>query len=275
MVVAVDLSENFTFHWSGRSVNKKPLLHLSRTMRDYEIFVGMGGALYIRQDEWSAVLSEGEVLMHKKGSFQSGTTASPCDFYWLHFDGTVLFAPTREELILPEGKKRWAVFPDHFKLKNPEHAAVMLTELNHYCLTEGAENVCNALAKALLAELSRQCEKAEEPQKSKRLADLFGYVDLHFTEDLSLSVLAEYFGYNPKYLSRVFKREKGKGLSFYLTEKRVEKAKGMLSSGTLPVKEVALRCGFSDEYYFMRVFRKKTGLSPSAYRKAFPACRYT
>ena len=46
----------------------------------------------------------------------------------------------------------------------------------------------------------------------------------------------------------------------------MELAKDLLSEGTVSIKEVAYSCGFSDEKYFTRVFRKTMGMTPTEYR---------
>ena len=76
--------------------------------------------------------------------------------------------------------------------------------------------------------------------------------------------------YNPDYMRRLFKQEMGRTPSDYLTEKRVENAKKLLACGSTPelsVAEIAFICGFYDSNYFTRVFKKETGVLPTAYRK--------
>lgn len=77
-------------------------------------------------------------------------------------------------------------------------------------------------------------------------------------------------GYNGDYMRRLFKQELGRTPSDYLTEKRLENAKKLLSisrSPELTVAEIAYICGFYDSNYFTRVFKKVTGVLPTAYRK--------
>ena len=52
----------------------------------------------------------------------------------------------------------------------------------------------------------------------------------------------------------------------YLASRRVAQARILLFSTTLSIKEIAFRCGFSDPYYFTKVFTKRTGLCPTRYR---------
>lgn len=75
---------------------------------------------------------------------------------------------------------------------------------------------------------------------------------------------------NPDYFRRLFTEETGKTPLQYLTEKRLDYACQLIYSrkySKLSIKEIAWRSGFDDSYYFSRVFKKATGLSPLAWEK--------
>jgi transcriptional regulator GlxA family with amidase domain len=55
--------------------------------------------------------------------------------------------------------------------------------------------------------------------------------------------------------------------SAYRQGLRIDNAKNLLSSTELPISEVGILCGFSDSLYFSRIFRQKTGCSPTEYRR--------
>ena len=87
--------------------------------------------------------------------------------------------------------------------------------------------------------------------------------------DFCATDMAAFAGYHVDYVRRSFFEEMGKTPTGYLTELRIELAKKLLLQETfVSVKDVALKCGFVDSFYFSTLFRKKTGLSPSAYQKA-------
>ena len=75
-------------------------------------------------------------------------------------------------------------------------------------------------------------------------------------------------GFNTDYFRRCFVEEIGKTPVAYLTGLRVERAKGLLvQNPPISVETVAERCGFSDSFYFSKIFKKYTGVSPLGYRK--------
>lgn len=65
---------------------------------------------------------------------------------------------------------------------------------------------------------------------------------------------------------RLFKKELGVTPYAYLLNRKLDKAKVLLAHSTLMVKEVAYRLGFSDQYYFSNMFKRKTGLAPAGFR---------
>lgn len=71
---------------------------------------------------------------------------------------------------------------------------------------------------------------------------------------------------SPVYLSFLFKQVEGVNLSDYLTEIRLGEAKRLLATTSLKTYEVAVRAGYADEKYFSRLFKKRTGLTPTEYR---------
>ena len=70
------------------------------------------------------------------------------------------------------------------------------------------------------------------------------------------------------HLRRIFREATGRTPLEYLIELRVDEAKHLLKIGGFRIKEVALRTGFSDPYYFSRLFRKVTGTSPTEFAEA-------
>ena len=75
--------------------------------------------------------------------------------------------------------------------------------------------------------------------------------------------------------SRRFRAATGFSANEYVQAVRAEEAKHLLESSTMPTEHVAIAVGYQDERAFRRVFRKRTGLSPSAYRKRFHHSRFS
>ena len=93
------------------------------------------------------------------------------------------------------------------------------------------------------------------------------YAEAHLEDDLSVSDLASVAGYSRFHFSHIFAQFQKQSPQVYLSGLRIWRAKELLSTPDLAVKEIASRCGFSDSSYFCRQFRKSVGLSPGEYRK--------
>lgn len=89
----------------------------------------------------------------------------------------------------------------------------------------------------------------------------------HYHQPVSASSVAERFGYHGDYLSALFKQWMGMSLSQFIIHTRLEAAGDLLAEYGVSVREAALSCGFSDEKYFMRQFKKKEGVTPGEYRR--------
>ncbi|WP_168735730.1 response regulator transcription factor [Cohnella fermenti] len=108
--------------------------------------------------------------------------------------------------------------------------------------------------------------EGERNETEKTINALQRYIDLHVGGDLSLTRLGEVVGYNPSYLSRYYKQCTGQGLSDYIVETRLQKAKEMLGDQQARIGDIAAALGFMSEPYLYRFFKKQTGLTPQEYR---------
>ncbi|HIW74919.1 MAG TPA: response regulator [Firmicutes bacterium] len=105
---------------------------------------------------------------------------------------------------------------------------------------------------------------------NSRFLQMMRYIDSHYDQGLTLNQLAEEMNLNANYLSQVFKKETGKTFLKYITDLRIEKAKKLLDSKNYSISEVASRLGFSDYFYFLKTFKRVTGLTPKQYKQGYP-----
>lgn len=98
---------------------------------------------------------------------------------------------------------------------------------------------------------------------------LQNWLDNAFARPVSNVEMALRAGCSERSLLRRFSKATGLNPHQYVQQLRIERARGMLERGRLPVDEVSFRVGYHDTSAFVRVFRQITGLSPGAYRKRF------
>lgn len=101
------------------------------------------------------------------------------------------------------------------------------------------------------------------PVKDHRIRQAMDYVAGHFNKPLTLSDVAELVDLSPMYFGNLFKQQTGQSFRQYVTSIRLNQAENMLISGEYRVGEVAELCGFSDAFYFSKVYHEQKGISPS------------
>ena len=96
---------------------------------------------------------------------------------------------------------------------------------------------------------------------------LLEYIESSFREKLTLDELCRVSGYSKSSLIREFKIYTGQTPMDYIVYLRINSVKRLLSDRRLTLREIAVRCGFSNEYYLSTVFKAKTGMTPSEFRR--------
>lgn len=106
------------------------------------------------------------------------------------------------------------------------------------------------------------------PSEKSAVYQMKEYIKEHYSEDLSLGVLAKHFYMNPYYFSTFFKKETGQNYKNYVTEVRMKQAmKILMDSEDMKTYELAQAVGYKDVRSFTEKFKEYYGDSPAAYKK--------
>lgn len=114
----------------------------------------------------------------------------------------------------------------------------------------------------LLVDTYGICESGQDPL----VENIKHYIFENYIFGFSASDIASAFGYNEKYIGRVFKERSGQSIKEYCNMLRMNEAKKLLLATDLPVSDIAGLTGFNNITYFNYVFGKHTSMSPSKYR---------
>ena len=93
------------------------------------------------------------------------------------------------------------------------------------------------------------------------------YIDSHLQDNMALGVLAEMAQLSVHHFARAFRQSVGVAPHTYIVQRRIERARQLLRDSDLPLSEIALATGFTDQSHLARHFRRITGLSPSLARR--------
>ena len=99
-----------------------------------------------------------------------------------------------------------------------------------------------------------------------KLVQVKDFIEAHLADELAIADLAAVAHMSQFHFARAFKTATGQPPHRYVTQRRIERAKVLLSVTRLSVSDVAYRVGFSNQSHFTEQFRKATGMTPKSYR---------
>ena len=106
-----------------------------------------------------------------------------------------------------------------------------------------------------------------QPRSYRVVQELLNYLNSEYASNITGELLEKEFGGNFDYMNRTFKKVTGETIFRYLNRVRINHAKTLILNTPLKMSVIGTRVGFSDEYYFSRVFKKYTGKSPTEYAR--------
>nr|WP_224752439.1 bifunctional transcriptional activator/DNA repair enzyme AdaA [Metabacillus arenae] len=139
--------------------------------------------------------------------------------------------------------------------------------------TPNIENVRIFLdAEQALSEKFRPCKRCKPSglrlPDEEWAAQIMEYIDNNYGEALTLELLAEMCHGSPFHMQRTFKRIKGMTPIEYIQKTRISKSKELLSTTDQSIMEIGISVGIANTAHFATLFKKKTGQTPTGYRKS-------
>lgn len=189
------------------------------------------------------------------------------EFHFKSIDGLeflfISFTGTRASAL----KLRAGATPDNAVFYNKE-ALLPLWENAHK--TSDSKNIDLIAEGVLLYTLGEICNTSEEKNIAKNDTDIILQVKKYIEQNLDdptlcLKTISKKFLYNDKYISEKFIKTMRIGFTDYIRNLRIERAVALLESGSRNIGEVARLCGYTDQFYFSKVFKQVKGISPKKY----------
>lgn len=268
-----DLSGNFyvSCHWHPDT----EIIHLQKGA--VRLFID--GESYLIDEETIVFINREE--LHYLYSVQAGTLYDAAVFplEFLSFDSLDY---CQQKYLLPLIRKELG-FPRMLKAGDPcfdeiRQLLIQIANLQKTC-TAGYQIAIKAFLYQLLSRLIQEDllkASADENRqwnikKLNTMKEIAAYMEAHLAERLSLEDVSAHFYMSQNYFCKYFKQNFGTGFTSYLNNLRLEQACVLLEKTDLPIMEVSLQCGFENFSYFIRLFKRLHGITPSAYRKKLAA----
>ncbi len=112
-----------------------------------------------------------------------------------------------------------------------------------------------------------QSDKEKDGRTSSQVQHILHMIEHNYAEDIKLADVSADYNLSIGHLSNMIKKETGMTFTEHITKKRIEESKRLLANEKFSVIEVAEKVGYHDYFYFTKLFKKQTGISPSKYRK--------
>ncbi|WP_248929834.1 AraC family transcriptional regulator [Paenibacillus hamazuiensis] len=242
--------------------------------RDLDFLPEFNRLYYIRDGEgWLKIRGKdyypkpGQLFLLPAGVEQSYSVTGENTFrkYWCHFTVTVGDIHLFQLLTVPA----YIEVTDHGRLEAQFEELIRLARSTELTAPLRIKAVLYDIISMFLEESARQFggfgHQTAAPPGVTKINTILEYIDRHLAEPISVETLSKLVHFHPNYFMHVFKTMLGDSPIHYINKKRVEKARQLLLTTDRPVSEIAENLGL-ELYYFSRMFKKWTGMSPSEYR---------
>lgn len=186
------------------------------------------------------------------------------EFLWVHFYGSNSLG-YYEEFV--KSGFRIASIQDTFLFDSTIRRIISIHQKKQF----DCEILTSKLLTDLLTELLilRSTQSIELLQTPDYIRQTVKFIDIHFQEDLTLSVLSSQVNISKYHLSREFSKYAGTTINEYVITKRIGHAKELLKYTTISISEIASECGIHNVSHFINLFKAREGTTPLTYRQTW------
>jgi len=229
-----------------------------------------GGGAEVQMDLTNYTL-EGFHLIHggKGSTLQIVATDKGFEYYMIFYRASIPL--TSNKLI---ARAMQSNNPFNYQYSLVPNSPITMFEKIHYMYIEWeiSNNLGKFTIKSLFYQLLNEIfiqldQDSVDIQKSNVSSQIKAYIEKNYAQPLTLESIAKALRYSPSHLSIQFKQQIGCSPIEYLIQLRIEKASILLEQTNASLRDIAMGVGYSDVYYFSRLFKKRVGVSPTKFRQ--------
>ncbi|RUO25382.1 AraC family transcriptional regulator [Aliidiomarina minuta] len=231
------------------------------------IFCHQGRGSY-RTEQHQGTIEAGQVLFLRRGvahSYQSDPD-QPWSIYWAHFAGE-LVGHYMDYIGLHKDSGSPLLSLHNWKALLPD--VTQLLNLQHQRLSQERALFASTLLQKILIHLPLLRKEEQQNGAAFNLTTLERFMHDNSHRALELTDFARFTGISTHHFSKKFRQLTGDSPIRYFNHMKIRQAQSMLKETSHSVRQIGQTLGFDDPYYFSRLFKKVTGIAPSAYRQEY------
>jgi YesN/AraC family two-component response regulator len=274
-----------------------PYIHQLRRAGEYIMYIIKDGEMYLTENNLMYHLIPGDIILLDPEFTHEGVKTSYCEYYYIHFKHDDMKRELLKDVTMEENA--WAnirnqalssnsfsyelyeteklLLPKYFHFLNQSSFIQLLYLLSHAVeenktQLENYKIKCSCKVLEIMIEIERNyvSSKTEATRQGaakavSKVQEILSFINLEYPSSISSQTIEERFTCNFDYINRIFKRITGSTIFSYLNRVRIDHAKILILTTSLKMTEVAEQVGYLDIYYFSKVFKKHTGVSPTVY----------
>lgn len=271
-IISFDLRQLPFFYVCGTFEATSPWHHKHMYQPgNWEIIFLIKGTIYCRLEETPYTIHAGEYFLVPPFTNFYGTKAFPIgtQYLWFHF-----FPQGNVTINDPQADKSYttASIPRQASFLHINHVLTMAYQILDLNKLFKGYILDISISELLFLVAQDYCDHLHHknfPQSERSVNSVKSWINAHLNEIETSKQIADEFNFNVIYLNRLFKHYFHQSLYQYVIGQKIERAKQLLISTDAPVYDIAGEAYFNDPKNFTRTFKKRTGITPSRYRKTF------
>ncbi len=271
--------------------NHPPWLEWTHSNPNFQICVTVDRLRFQKQDE-KLTLEKGSVLILQPNEVHHswGPPDPNTGFYFARFVTSLM--PTwraMAPILNPKGPSvhiTHTVIPERFQVTNLDTILSLFSELTKVMRSDRpySQVLANGLLAQIVAHVAEDfflqqakhgtnttqdsSSRAVTAHQAEIINRVIEFIENNLDKPIQPADVCHHLNLSYKYVARVVKTGLGMTLTEYIHRRRVHKARLLLLQGDRSIADIAHAVGFSDPYYFTRIFTRIEGVSPSAFRKS-------